>query len=514
MPSVVRTETTDISNSRSSTVTLALGEVLHGQIASATDRDMIGVNLVAGQTYTFSMVGIGVNAIRDSFLRLYTTTGFLIGENDDGLENRNSVLSFTPTSSGRYLIQTSGFAGATGDYGLTVARGTKAQFDLDMIAGVMDTGNSWSTRGTGATVPYDFRTSTTGGEPGFAAFTAAQQTATRAILSQISEVANLRFVEANTGGNSNNATILFGNYSANDGAGAYAYYPGSTAAGSVDGDVWFTSADPAGTDTTVGRWFWSTIIHEMGHALGLSHPGLYNAGLGVSITYANDAQFVQDNNVFTGMSYFGSSEAGGTNIEADTLLLADVLALQTIYGANMTTRTGDTVYGFGSNAGSLYDFDINIDPKMVLWDAGGIDTLNVSQSAWQQTIDLTEGAFSDILGYKLNLAIAQGAVIEQAMGGRNTDEIIGNAAANMLMGGHGNDTLSGGAGQDTLEGGMGADLMQGGDGNDRLVGGGGSSTDALPGRFDLVRTVYAEGDRLQASNVALSASGSFTLEFI
>jgi Peptidase M10 serralysin C terminal len=42
---------------------------------------------------------------------------------------------------------------------------------------------------------------------------------------------------------------------------------------------------------------------------------------------------------------------------AATPLLHDIAAIQAMYGADMTTRTGDTVYGFHSNAGrGAFDF--------------------------------------------------------------------------------------------------------------------------------------------------------------
>ena len=54
--------------------------------------------------------------------------------------------------------------------------------------------------------------------------------------------------------------------------------------------------------------------------------------------------------------YDESNTGGNDNGYPSTPLLFDIYALQQIYGANMSTRTGDTVYGFGSNAGAVYDF--------------------------------------------------------------------------------------------------------------------------------------------------------------
>lgn len=515
MVTVTRIETTDLPDVPADAPLLALGEAMQGRLATATDRDVVAVDLVAGQTYSFAMVGTGTDRARDPFLRLVSSTGTVLAENDDGLQNLNARVTFTATETGRYYLQASEAKGRIGDYTLSATTGTKADFTLEMVAGVIDTGRSWSaTRGTGATVTFDFRSSTTGSEPNFQPFTAGQQVATRAVLAQIAEVSGLKFTEANPTANSNDATILFGNYSASDGKGAYAGYPGNTASTSSSGDVWYNSSDPATTNTGVGRWFWSTMLHELGHAMGLSHPGDYAAGVGVSISYVNNATFVQDNDTYSQLTYFSANEVGGSDLNADTLMMADILALQTIYGANTTTRTGNTIYGFGSNAGEVYDFARNIDPKIAIWDAGGIDLIDVSRSAADQVVDLREGSLSNVLGYKLNLSIAKGAVIENATGGRGDDVLTGNAAANRLLGGIGDDTISGGAGNDTLEGGFGADLLLGGDGNDRLTGGRGTSADVAPAAFDLARTVYSEGDSLRASNLSLFPTGSFTLEFV
>jgi serralysin len=143
-------------------------------------------------------------------------------------------------------------------------------------------------------------------------------------------------------------------------------------------------------------------------------------------------------------------------------MLYDILAIQYIYGANMTTRAGNTVYSFGT--GREY-FEC-------IWDAGGRDTIDLSQQTRNQLINLTAGTFSSI-GIKTNgqtasgnVAIAFNCTIEDAVGGAGHDRISGNGVANWLRGGNGNDTVAGGAGNDRLEGGLGADTMDGGSGDD------------------------------------------------
>ena len=188
-----------------------------------------------------------------------------------------------------------------------------------------------------------------------------------------------------------------------------------------------------------GGYSYFAVAHEVGHAVGLAHPGDYNAGVGVSITYANNAQFTQDSQQYTIMSYFDESN---TTISygsyADTLMLFDVYALQQQYGANTSTRSGDTVYGFNATeSGSIFDFTSNSNPALSIWDGGGTDTLDVSGFAQDQIINLSAGSFSNIGGLTGNLSIAFGATIEHATGGSGNDTITGNDAGNVLIGGSG-----------------------------------------------------------------------------
>ena len=249
----------------------------------------------------------------------------------------------------------------------------------------------------------------------------------------------------------------------------------------ADADVWladgWTSQDED-SDFFQGSYGIETYLHEIGHTLGLTHPGDYNG----TADYDLDATHQQDTQQYTVESYFlaGADGSGtdhiGTNgwSYAATPLLHDILALQAIYGADMTTRTGDTVYGFNSTAGrDAFDFAININPVIAIWDAGGIDRIDASGWNTDQVIDLGEGAFSSVGFMTNNVAIAYGATIEQAIGGGGNDRLVGNDADNLLVGNDGNDLLYGGAGADTIDGGAGADALFGGAGADTLDGGAG-----------------------------------------
>ncbi len=157
-----------------------------------------------------------------------------------------------------------------------------------------------------------------------------------------------------------------------------------------------------------------------------------------------------------------------------TPMIYDILVIQGIYGADTTTRAGDTVYGFNSTAGrNVFDFAWltaqHVAPVLTIYDAGGNDTLDLSGFSANQSVDLTDGSMSDVgslfngdgtVGAALigNLGIAFGAIIENAIGGSGNDTLRGNAAGNVLSGRAGNDTLHGADGNDVLDGGAGVNV--------------------------------------------------------
>ena len=207
--------------------------------------------------------------------------------------------------------------------------------------------------------------------------------------------------------------------------------------------------------------------------MGLAHPGDYNAGPDVSITYHNSAQFVQDSAQYSVMSYFFATDTewNSPNSYPDTLMMYDIYAVQQLYGVNHATRAGNDTYGFHSALGGAYNFATNADPLLCIWDGAGTDTINLSGFTAAQVIDLNDGHFSSVGGYTNNLSIAVGAEIENALGGKGKDILIGNELANDLRGGNGADVLTGGAGQDRLTGNKGADefIFNMGDGNDKII---------------------------------------------
>ena len=485
-------ETTDAPANTSTPYTIAVGDEFFGTLTRGTS-DWVAITLTAGTTYSFGLVGIGAadSGVTDPLIGLRDSAGVSLASNDDGGPGKSSSVTFTVTASGTYYIEANALVtGPDGGYGLTVTEGDRPSYGVEMgAAELYRPGNSWAphTPGTAATVTWGVRDSgpaldASGNPTAFIQVSDAQIAAGQVALANYAGICNLTFTQVNPGGTTNQATILMGGYdSTSDGAGAYAYFPGSTADDKNAGDLWINNDFVSTTNLPIGSYDQFVFLHELGHAMGLAHPGDYNTAPGVSITYDKNAQFVQDSQQYTVMSYFAATDtnANAPGTYPDTLMLYDIYALQQLYGVNATFNAGNTTYGFHVTVGGAYDFTVNTDPLMCIWDGSGVDTLDLSGFSARQLIDLTAGHFSNVGGFKGNLSIAIGAAIENAVGGSGMDEIDGNALRNHLSGGAGADTIVGLGGRDVIAGGAAVDVLAGGSGADRLNGG--AASDGLDG---------------------------------
>ena len=114
----------------SSTATIAVGGSVNVVIDTIGDRDWYRVDLVAGQTYTIHTSAInGSNT--DAFLNLRTLTGTLIVSDDDSGDGLNSLISYTPTTTGTFFIDAGTWNNQTaGGFNLSVSTFTSGSIDV------------------------------------------------------------------------------------------------------------------------------------------------------------------------------------------------------------------------------------------------------------------------------------------------------------------------------------------------------------------------------------------------
>ncbi len=320
------------------------------------------------------------------------------------------------------------------------------------------------------------------------------------------------------------ATSLPGNE-----GGSHASYPYNHegAISNSAGDVYLGDNGDPKTAQLYGNDTFATIIHEMGHALGLKHP---------FEVYPNGPISAARNDIeFTVMTY-SSFLSGEVGVNANTIapngssvsgyMMYDIAALQEMYGANFSKGKTDNrpadrdTYTWSETTGQQY---INGQPApdtgttqtnkifTTVWTKGAATTYDLSNFNSDQYDDLRPGQwlrFSPDQLADLNDAAPAGTPEYQAQGnvyntllyhgdtrseigtlmaGAGNDTIIGNDLANTLWGNDGNDSIDGGVGNDILYGGNGDDILTGGFGyQNQLWGDAGIDTASYAARTGVV----------------------------
>ncbi len=507
----------DIPGNATTTAEVEVERSFSGTLETDGDVDWIKVTLEAGRRYEFSLEGVDdpgttQGAARDPLMRLLDADGKRLAFNDDGRKGLlDSKIWFKAPESGTYYVEarTKLLRNDKGDYRLTVkaldpltkgSPGERTDGTLDELAHFLVDGY-WTPRkfnlGSDGIKPKNGVITYTldGSYEDRDGLTAARAGLAREAFKVYAAILGIDFRETSSA----DADIRFSDYWDGGYARSVFHRLDGVSQGYISHSLINVSEFLHSGNSSLGSHAFRTILHEIGHALGLGHQGSYNryARFDSGATFANDSWQLST------MSYFPQS--GNPNVDASPavplgLMAADLIALDNLYAeygfGTSNAFAGDTVWGFNTNIddskGKAFSELSKHAPKnaFTIVDSGGTDTVDFSGYSADQVIDLTvtdsgdaHATASSIGGKRGNMMLAAGTVIENAVGGSGDDVITGNAEANVLTGNAGDDRLLGVAGADTLIGGAGDDTLEGGEGDDRLTGGAGKD-----------RFVYASAD--------------------
>lgn len=265
------------------------------------------------------------------------------------------------------------------------------------------------------------------------------------------------------------------------------------------GDIWLNVDSGLGqiSFNEPGSIGFAAVIHEIGHTLGLKHP--HDDGGTGHPTFAAAGEKALDVDWATVMSYNESNPQVLGYWHPATPMILDVIAIQAIYGANLTNHAGNDTYSLTAN--NVYQ---------TIFDPSGTDTLDASSSSYGWNINLGVSGANGYHPYNIGLASPTNGTsepsslywlygqFERVIGSKFDDVIFGSEQTDYIVGNGGNDILEGKGGNDVFFGLSGRTAIYGGDGYDTI------STGLASGQ-----TIFA---KLRTDSVLiLESTGNFTL---
>lgn len=442
---------------------------------------------VGTTTAQVDLASLKVGASRGHASPVAATTSFTLGATSTGRISC-SCLQCQPGSASPAAATAKPAAGALPvDYtDLIKKRGLRSTDAL--LAG----GNRWfHTPGASGEVPsavarktltYSFIESASGlnatDASGFQALGSPQRDRVRDAFEYLSSVIDVSFTEVASGGD-----LQYGS-NAQASSGGYARYPN-------EGSQVFIANNQAGyaSEWDEGSYNWQILLHETGHALGLKHPGNYNAGgggtpgpyLSRSVDHrGNTLMSYHDAKNMTRIQY-GNGAFSKSQVHASTFQRYDIEALQYLYGAS----TSVVARSYSWEAGEKF--------SNTLWNPNAGSEINLANQSGTNVVDLRAGKYSSIgvvdpysdmpydkAGYAAlksggkaissilgkpsysgqnNLLIAAGSQFTRAVGGSGSDSLVANTIGGQLDGGGGDDRLYWSGGNLQAVGGSGSDTL-------------------------------------------------------